>query len=60
MIQSYNAALTKIVKSPEFTERLSGLGIVAASSTPAELAARVLATNQAWTVMVKNAGYKPQ
>ena len=60
VIQSYNTALTKIVKSPEFTERLSGLGIVAASSTPAELAARVLATNQAWTVMVKNAGYKPQ
>lgn len=60
LIQSYNAALTKIVKSAEFTEKLSALGIVAVSSTPAELAARVAATNQAWTVMVKNAGYKPQ
>ncbi|MBC7705774.1 MAG: ABC transporter substrate-binding protein [Rhodoferax sp.] len=60
LIQNYNAALTKIVKSPEFAEKLSGLGIVAVSSTPAELAARVQATNQAWTVMVKNANYKPQ
>lgn len=60
LIQSYNTALTKIVKSPDFSEKLSNLGIVAASSTPAELAARVQATNQAWTVMVKNANYKPQ
>ena len=60
LIQSYNAALTKIVKSAEFSDKLSSLGIVAVSSTPAELAARVQATNQAWTVMVKNANYKPQ
>ena len=60
LIQSYNAAIAKIVKSPDFTEKLSALGIVAASSTPGELAARVQNTNQAWTAMVKNAGYKPQ
>lgn len=60
MVQSYNAAITKIVKSHEFAEQLSSLGITAASSTPAELAARVQATTQAWTTMVKNANYKPQ
>jgi hypothetical protein len=36
------------------------MGISAASSSPAELAARVAATHKSWTVMVKNAGYKPQ
>ncbi len=60
LIQSYNAAIAKLVKSPDFAEKLSALGIVAASSTPGELAARVQNTNLAWTAMVKNAGYKPQ
>lgn len=60
LIQSYNAAIAKIVKSPDFTEKLGALGIVAASSTPGELAARVQSTHQAWTTMVRNAGYKPQ
>jgi tripartite-type tricarboxylate transporter receptor subunit TctC len=31
-----------------------------ASNTQAELAVRVQATNQAWTVMVWNANYKPR
>jgi len=60
LIQAYNAAITKVVKSPDFVEKVSALGIVPMSSTPAELAARVQATTQGWTVMVKNAGYKPQ
>ncbi len=60
LIQSYNAAITKVVKSPEFADKVSALGIVPMSSTPAELAARVQATTQGWTTMVKNAGYKPQ
>lgn len=60
LIQSYNAAITKVVKSPEFADKVSALGIVPASSTPAELAARVHATNVGWATMVQNAGYKPQ
>ncbi len=60
LVQSYNAAITKVVKSPEFADKVSALGIVPMSSTPAELASRVQATTQGWTVMVKNAGYKPQ
>ena len=60
LVQSYNAAITKVVKSADFVEKLSTLGIVAATSTPAELGTRVQATNHAWTTMVKNAGYKPQ
>lgn len=60
IIQSYSAALAKIVKSQDFVKQLADLGITAASSTPAELAARMQATNAAWVEMVKNAGYKPQ
>lgn len=59
LVQSYNAAITKIVKSPDFAEKLSALGISPASSTPEELASRLAKTHQAWTTMVSNAGYKP-
>ncbi|WP_019575124.1 tripartite tricarboxylate transporter substrate-binding protein [Curvibacter lanceolatus] len=60
LVQRYSTALAKVVKSEAFAEKLSALGISAASSSPAELAARVAHTHKDWTVMVKNAGYKPQ
>jgi len=60
LVQRYSAALTKVVKSEVFADKLSAMGISAASSSPAELAARVAHTHKDWTVMVKNAGYKPQ
>jgi len=60
LVQRYSAALAKVVKSEVFAEKLAALGISAASSSPAELAARVAHTHKDWTVMVKNAGYKPQ
>lgn len=59
LIQRYNAVITKLVKSPDFAEKLSALGITAASSTPEELAARMVKTHEAWTAMVAKAGYKP-
>lgn len=60
LVQRYSTALAKVVKSEVFAEKLSALGISAASSSPAELAARVAHTHKDWTVMVKNAGYKAQ
>src|SRR5450830_1576181 len=60
LVQRYSAALAKVVKSEVFAEKLSAMGISAASSSPAELAARVAHTHKDWTVMVKNAGYKAQ
>jgi tripartite-type tricarboxylate transporter receptor subunit TctC len=60
VIRGYSAALSKIVKSPEFIEKLASLGLTATFGTPAELNARVQATHTAWTAMVRNAGYKPQ
>jgi tripartite-type tricarboxylate transporter receptor subunit TctC len=60
LIQKYNAAITKIVKSQDFAEKMTALGIIPQTSTPAELASRVRNTNKVWTQMVKNAGYTPQ
>ncbi len=60
LVQTYNAVISKVVKSPEFASKLTELGIIPVASTPNELAARVAATNKDWTQMVKNAGYKPQ
>ncbi len=60
LIQSYNAVIAKLVKSADFADKLSNMGISAAHSSPSELGARVQATHQAWTTMVKNAGFKPQ
>ena len=60
LVQRYSTALAKVVKSEVFAEKLAALGISAASSSPAELAARVAHTHKDWSVMVKNAGYKAQ
>lgn len=60
LLQRYNAAITRVVTSLTFTEKLASLGIIAAASTPAELSERMVKTTQAWSEMVKNAGYVPQ
>lgn len=60
LINRYNAAVTKVVNSPDFTQKLAAIGLVARSSTPTELIARQASTSADWTVMVKKANYKPQ
>lgn len=60
LIQRYNAAIQKIVRSPEFSEKLAGIGMVASTGTPADLDAMVKDAHDAWTIMVKNANYQPQ
>jgi tripartite-type tricarboxylate transporter receptor subunit TctC len=60
LLARYNAAITKVVNSPEFTQKLAAIGFVAQSSTPDELLARQARTTADWTTMVKNAGYVPQ
>ncbi len=59
-VQSYNAAISQVVKSADFTDKLAVLAITAASSTSLELATRVQETNLAWSGMVRNAGYQAQ
>jgi tripartite-type tricarboxylate transporter receptor subunit TctC len=60
LVARYNAAITKVVNSPDFSQKLAAIGFVAQSSTPAELLARQARTAADWTVMVRNAGYQPQ
>ncbi len=60
LLKDYSQAIAKVVKSAEFGDKLSALGVIPASSTAAELGARVEATRKSWSQMVKNAGYKPQ
>jgi len=60
LLKDYSAAIAKVAKSAEFGDKLAALGVIPASSTPAELGARVQATQKSWSLMVRNAGYKPQ
>lgn len=60
LVQAYNAAITKTVRTADFTEKLAAIGATAVSSTPAELGGRVNSTRQSWGEMVKNVGFKPQ
>jgi len=58
--KDYSAAVAKVAKSAEFRDKMTALGVIPASSTAAELGARVEATRKSWSSMVRNAGYKPQ
>ncbi|WP_234263576.1 tripartite tricarboxylate transporter substrate-binding protein [Hydrogenophaga sp. NFH-34] len=60
VIDSYSAAITKVVKSPEFADKLANLGISAHAGSAADLNARLKATQDFSATMVRNAGYKPQ
>ncbi|MEN9904291.1 MAG: hypothetical protein RLZZ555_856 [Pseudomonadota bacterium] len=60
LLKDYSRAIAKVVKTAEFGDKLSALGVIPAASTPAELGARVEATRKSWTAMVRNAGYQPK
>ena len=60
LLQRYNRAISKVVKSAEFGQKMDALGVIPASSTPAQLGARLQATRAAWSQMVQNAGYQPR
>ena len=60
LLKDYSHAIAKVVKSADFGDKLGALGVIPASSTSAELGARVEATRKSWGTMVTNAGYKPQ
>lgn len=60
LLKDYSKAIAKVAKSAEFGDKLSALGVIPASSTAAELGARVQATRKSWGAMVNSAGYKPR
>ena len=60
LVQSYNAAINKIVRSADFVEKLAAIGATASASTPEELGKRVNNTRNNLAEMVKTVGFKPQ
>lgn len=58
IIARYNAAITQVVNSPEFAEKLSELAIVPTSSTPEELTARIRGTSNTFASIVKKTGFQ--
>lgn len=60
VIDSYSAAITKVVKSTDFVDKMANLGISAQAGGAADLNARLKATQDFSANMVRNAGYKPQ
>ena len=54
-----NAALVKVVGTPELRERLSALGFEVATSTPEALAQYIRAEIDKWARVIKVAGIKP-
>ena len=60
LLQRYNRAISKVVKSAEFSDKMSALGVIPSSSTPAQLGARLQSTRATWSQMVQDAGYQPR
>jgi len=58
MILRYNEAITAVVQSAEFREKLANLSLIAASSTPEELTERIRMTNAAFASLVQRTGFK--
>lgn len=58
IIKRYNAAITEVVNSPAFAEKLSELAVVPTSSTPDELTARIRDTNNAFAAIVRKTGFQ--
>lgn len=54
----YNSAITQVVNSASFSEKLSELAIVPTSSTSDELTTRIRETNSAFAAIVKKTGFQ--
>lgn len=58
IITRYNAAITQVVNSSAFAEKISDLAIVPTSSTPEELTARIRDTNNTFAAIVRKTGFQ--
>ena len=56
VIERLHREITKIVRSPEFSQQLTGEGATAVGNTPAEFAALIQADIRKWAEVVKEAG----
>jgi tripartite-type tricarboxylate transporter receptor subunit TctC len=56
-VQRLNAALRSALATPDVIDGLAAMGLEAASSSPAELAAMLKADNERWSPLVKAIGF---
>lgn len=59
-IESTSQAIRKAVARPELVAAFSALGMVAASSSPAELGARISAEQRVWEPLIRAAGIRSE
>lgn len=57
-VEAASQAIRQAIASPELAASLAAIGIVAASSTPAELATRVAAEKRSWEAVIRNSGIR--
>ena len=60
VIDSFSAALAKVVALPEVRDRLTALGLDVEFMTSAQLAARERAYAKAWAEIIRASGFQPQ
>jgi tripartite-type tricarboxylate transporter receptor subunit TctC len=58
VVERVNAEVVRMMKTPEAAERLGALGLTPASSTPAELAARIRTDGEKWSRIIRDIGMK--
>lgn len=58
LIQRYNQVIAQVVQSPAFASKVSEIGVIPATSTPDELAARIRDTSSAFAAIVERVGYR--
>jgi tripartite-type tricarboxylate transporter receptor subunit TctC len=59
-LDSFSAALAKVLAQPEVHDRLTAMGLSVAYSTGAQLAARERSYAQTWARIIKSSGFQPQ
>ncbi len=60
VIDRLNREIVKIVRSPEFSQVLTGEGATAVGNTPAEFDAVIRADVKKWAKIIKEAGIRPE
>jgi tripartite-type tricarboxylate transporter receptor subunit TctC len=58
IVQQLNREITQIMAQPEVRERLAAVGLDAATSSPAELAASIRKETELWSSVIRQGGIK--
>ena len=60
VLESFGAALAKVIATPEVRERLTALGLTVGYMSSKQLAERERAYAQTWSRIIKESGFQPQ